>query len=87
MTCDKETIVKYEREWMSALCADLNTIFPIITEKEKEKNKKEYDFNYYRLRKREYSCNVCDKFFDRNSALQKHLKSLKHQYAYLNSVD
>ena len=22
MTCDKKTIVKYEREWMNALCAD-----------------------------------------------------------------
>ena len=114
-TCDRKTILKFEKEWCYALNADLNTLPPFLG----FNSKKEYDANYRRVnketikqKKSEYYkvnkerisqrrtnynetqkqnklhyCEVCEKSFLSNRDLKRHFDSLKHQYAYLNSLD
>ena len=45
--------------------------------------------NYRGLNKQNkvYHCDVCDKSIESNKDLKRHFDSLRHQYAYLNSVD
>ena len=49
------------------------------------KKGKEYRENNVRTKK--YYCDVCDIPFGYKKDLDKHLSSLKHSYAYMNSVD
>lgn len=144
-TCDKETILGFEKEWCEVLDADLNTSAPIITEEEKreygtiyyqsnresilqkhkqhyglnkesilQKQKQHYDLNkesilqrqakyrelnresilqkqnqlyFSKIQNKVYHCDVCDKSFQSDHKLQKHLYTIKHGYAYLNSLD
>ena len=84
-TCDKKTILKFEREWCELLHADLNMRTPFSG----FNNNKEYIANHYRLNKQNkvFHCNICEKSFESNWFLKRHLDTLKHQYAYLNSLD
>ena len=84
-TCDKKTILKFEKEKYYELNADLNTYSPFSG----FENKKEYFANFRELNKQKeiYHCNICEKSFGTNWILQKHFNSLKHQRVYLNSVD
>ena len=89
-TCNRNTIREVERKWIRILNADLNTFSPINTENEwkntgKEKMKRER-YHYTKQNKTHY-CNVCNKAFGYVADLKKHLESLKHSYAYLNSLD
>ena len=98
-TCDKKTILEFEKEWIKILNADLNKNLPVINI-----SKKEYRANFYRLNKefckrrqvyyyhnniqnKIHHCDVCDKSFGWNYFLQEHFDTLKHQYTYLNSLD
>ena len=98
-TCDRNTILEFEKEWIKVLKADLNKYSPIINI-----SKIEYRANHYRLNKEVYKrnqtcyyhkniqnkiyhCDVCDKSFGCNYFLQEHFKSLNHSYTYLNSLD
>ena len=49
------------------------------------KKDKEYRGNNVSIKK--YHCNVCNISFGYRKDLNKHLDTLKHQYAYLNSLD
>ena len=103
-SCDKKTILEFEREWCSLLNADLNMILAINTEEEKREHNLRKYAKYYasnretvKQRKAEYRklskqnkvfhCNVCEKSFESGWLLRRHFESLKHQYAYLNSLD
>ena len=83
--CDKKTILELEMEKCNELNADLNTYSPFSG----FENKKEYFANYRELNKQKetYHCNICEKSFGTNWLLQRHFNTLKHSYAYMNSVD
>ena len=82
--CDQNTICEMEREWIEALNANLNTHSPIenLVErmrvaKYRKKNKKTGRFY----------CEICGLACGSNFILKRHLDTLKHSYAWLNSVD
>ena len=90
--CDKKTICEFEKEWMKVLNADLNTVSPLGTSSKcKWYNEKGKGLmrKYYldSIESKRYYCDICDKPFGFSYDLRKHLNSLKHSYAYLNSVD
>ena len=99
-TCDKKAILELEKKWCKIIGADLNTLSPIRTPDEKrqydanyrELNRdvvSQYMANYFKKNKesKRYHCNVCDLSFEHIGNLQRHLKTLKHGYAYLKSLD
>ena len=83
--CNRDTIVAFEEQWVKATGADLNTISPV----NEDVAKKEYNRRYYKKNKEEkrYYCGVCAVAFMHTYILEKHLDTLKHSYAWLNSVD
>lgn len=89
-TCDKNTILEFEKEWIRILKADLNKNSPIGLNMELNKEtRKRVQARYYHknIQNKIHHCDVCDKSFRCNYFLQEHFESLKHQYAYLNSLD
>ena len=95
-TCDIKTIREVEKKWVKVLGADLNSYSPIREEetikeyRESRKDaKKEYDAAYYKNNKKahRYYCDVCEIACGSQGDLKRHLDTLKHSYAWLNSVD
>ena len=85
LECDKETILELEMEKCNELNADLNTYSPFSKE-----NRKEYDdANYYKfnIQSKKYQCELCEIVCGSNRDLQKHLKTSKHFWKYVYSVD
>jgi len=86
LKCNRDEICKFEKSCKEILEADLNTYSPINTTDED---------NRYRVRKynkkviddKRHYCDICDKAFSRKGYLHEHYDTLKHQYAYLNSLD
>ena len=83
-TCDKKTILEFEKEWIKILNADLNMNLPV-----RIISKKEYRANHHHnnVRNKIHHCNVCNESFGQKTDLQRHFESLKHQRACLNSLD
>ena len=81
--CNEETICEFEREWVKATGANLNTFSPINRDLAKRKNM----IKYHKKNKEEkrYFCGICAGAFMHNSVLKRHLETLKHSYNYLNS--
>ena len=83
--CNRETICEFEREWVKALGANLNTFSPVDEDLVKRRNRVKY------LKKDKemkwYYCSICDVAFKDNYNLKKHFDTLKHAYAWLNSPD
>ena len=100
-SCIQKTIREFEREWCDLLNADLNSNSPFsnLNSKSKEYFANYCKLNgekiYQRIAKchksniqhKVYHCSVCEKSFVSNSLLKRHLDTLKHQYAYINSLD
>ena len=99
-TCDKKTILELERKWIKIMNADLNTLSPIITPDERKTylvnyyklNKKDIlrkhtEYNKSIKQKKVHYCEVCNMSFEFNYNLQKHLKTSKHFWKYIYSVD
>ena len=89
-TCNRSGICKVERKWIEILNPNLNTVLPSDTDNKwkntgKEKMKRER--YYFHKQNKTYYCNVCNKAFGYGADLKKHFESLKHSYAYLNSLD
>lgn len=84
--CNQKTIRDFERQWVTATGAGLNTYSPITDRKE---YKKEYDATYHKnnIQTKRYYCNICDIVCGSNHDLKNHLGTLKHSYAWLNAVD
>ena len=85
--CDKKTIHEFEKSWDEVLDTDLNTYSPLSDSYMKRCRQADRKLYHSNIQDKAYYCGVCDKSFVHNSALQRHFNSLKHQYAYLNSVD
>ena len=83
--CDQKIICEFEREWVKALNAGLNTFSPINENLVKRKNM----IKYHKKNKetKRYYCEICDLTFMHTSNLKRHLDTLKHSYAWLNSLD
>ena len=85
LECTQDVIRGFERMWCKILRSDLNTNSPIQDDKrERDRMVKFYKRN---LAEKKCYCDVCDKAFPCNWGLNQHKDSLKHQYAYLNSLD
>ena len=88
--CDQKTIREFEKKWVEVLNADLNACSPLNAVnrwnngKGKEVKRKLY---YSNIQNKVFYCDICDKSFGWKSNLQKHLNTLSHSYAYLNSID
>ena len=84
--CDKREILILEKKYIDELKPDLNKNFPIKenNEKYRERARKHY---FKSLEEKRYHCNVCEKSCGSLENLKKHFNSLKHSYAYMNSVD
>ena len=96
-SCDQKTIFEFEREWIKATGASLNTISPVTNQKKyqaeyRENNKKLlnqrlFDIHKKNIRSKKFYCDVCDLACVSNFDLKKHFGTLKHSYAWLNAVD
>ena len=83
--CDQNTIFEFEREWIKALNANLNTFSPIDENLDRRRNKIKY-----RIKNKEtklYYCELCGLACKDNYDLNRHFGTLKHSYAWLNSFD
>ena len=80
--CDIKTIREEEKGWVRALKPGLNSYSPVT-------DKKEYMAAYYENNKgtRRFYCGVCEIACESKRGLKRHLDTLKHSYAYMNSVD
>ena len=97
-TCDRKTIREVERMWVRVLGADLNSYLPIREEETleeymtsyRQKNKEvisQQKNNKNNKKERRYYCSVCEIAFESKRNLERHFDTLKHSYAWLNSVD
>ena len=87
-TCTKDEIRRYEGRWVDILEADLNTFLPINeSDHQKSTNAKHRRHRMRNVVEKKYFCEVCEKAFQEKWSLTQHENSLKHQYAYLNSLD
>ena len=83
--CNRDTIFEFEREWVKATGASLNTFSPVngdIVQKECDRRR--------RRRNKEtkwFYCEICDIKCKDKYDLRRHLGTLKHSYAWLNSLD
>ena len=83
--CDRAEICEYEQEWIKALNADLNMTAAVNGDaalreyyKQRHRNNKET---------KRFYCEICDVAYGSNYNLKKHFDTLKHSYAWLNSID
>ena len=85
--CDQKTIREFEKTWIDVLNSDLNTNSPL--DENSNVNNIEVIKKHYRdsIESKKYYCDVCDKSFGKIFNLKRHFNSLKHSYAYMNSVD
>ena len=89
-TCNKNKIREVEAKMVRRLQPDLNSISPIDTENKWSNigNKKLLRDLYYRHKQNKtYYCDVCEKAFGKKFNLETHRNTLKHSYAFMNSVD
>ena len=85
LKCSSKEIRALERGWCETLGADLNTHSPLMTAEEANQR-----YAKYRARNREqkkFFCEVCATTCGSARDLRKHNGTLKHQYAFLNSLD
>ena len=83
--CDRDTIISFEQEWIKALNADLNTTAAAGKDVVKREHKRRYHKNNKEMRR--YWCGTCNVACKDNYNLKKHFDTLKHSYAWLDSVD
>ena len=83
--CNRDTIFEFEWEWVKALNANLNTLSPVnenLVIKGYDRERKKHNVKVKR-----YYCDVCSIACSDSHKLKRHFDTLKHSYAWLNSVD
>ena len=95
--CGIKTIREVEKNWIRILNADLNIRSPITDQKEykavyyeNNKNKilqKRVEYYEYNRGTNRFRCNICNITGRNNYDLKTHFGTLKHSYAWLNSLD
>ena len=85
LPCDQATICECEQVWIETVGSNLNTNSSVS----KDAASREYDKQRHRKNKetKRFYCGICDIAFMHNYNLKRHLDTLKHSYAYMNSVD
>ena len=83
--CNWETIHEFELQWVKTTGANLNTFSPFGDDVEKRGKLRQY----YKKNKetKRYNCGLCNVSFRDNSHLKTYFDTLKHSYAWLNSLD
>ena len=82
-TCSKDEVLKLEKDWVKVLNANPNSYSPYAN----VRNTSTLKTQKRNVDKKKYFCNFCEKAFQSPSRLKQHFSSLKHQYAYFNSLD
>ena len=83
--CNRDTIFGFEQEWVKATGASLNTFSPVNENVSERENKVEWRKKNKETKR--YYCELCNVAFMQNGDLKRHLDTLKHSHARLNSVD
>ena len=83
--CDRATACEFEQVWIKALNADLNTVAAAGKDVVKRGRQRRYRKNNKETRR--YWCETCNVACKDNYQLKCHLDTLKHSYAWLNSLD
>ena len=83
--CDRGTIVAFEQVWVETTGANLNTFSPV----NEDVAEREYDIKRRRRNKEtmRFYCEICDIKCKDKYDLRRHFDTLKHSYAWLNSLD
>ena len=84
-SCDQKTIAEFEREWIKALNANLNTISPV----NEDLAEREYKTAYFKKNKemKRYYCEICDFAYRSNHDLKIHLDTYKHFMNWVWDID
>ena len=88
--CTRTEILNFEKMWIGFLNSDLNMLSPSdVDNKWGNAGRRNYERQHYLniIKDKKYFCGVCNHAFGKLSDLNRHLKSLKHSKAYINSVD
>ena len=84
--CDREEILILENKYIEELKPDLNKNLPV--RKDNEGNRERAREHMIKsLEEKRYYCRTCEKAFHGAWHLKRHLNSLRHSYAYMNSLD
>ena len=83
LACGRKIICEFEREWVKALNANLNTFLSINEEK------REYMIKYHKKNKetKRYYCELCNIAFMGTGNLKTHLDTYKHFMKWVWDVD
>ena len=87
-TCGKKKAFELEKKWIRVLGASLNTHLPVTNKVNREADLQR--MAKYRKKNKEgklFYCGVCDLAVKDKFNLDRHLRTLKHSYAWLNSLD
>ena len=84
--CDKREIFILEKKWIEKLKPNLNMRFPIRENNEKSRERAR-NYILKNLEEKRYHCNLCEKTFEHSGNLKRHLKTSKHFWKYIYSVD
>ena len=74
----RDVIRTFEKMWCKIINTDLNSYDPMRSATERLQNNKD---------NKRFFCEVCKMTFLQKCDLKRHENSLKHQYAFLNSLD
>ena len=85
--CDQKEIRVLERNWVNLLKPDLNTFSLFANNYETRCRQVDRELFHRNIRDKVHHCNICDMSFGWKIHLQKHLKSSKHFWNYIYSVD
>ena len=87
-TCGKKEAFELEKKWIRVLGAGLNTYLPVTDKVNREADLQrvaKYQKKYKECKR--FYCGVCDLACKDKYNLNRHLDTLKHSYAWLNSLD
>ena len=85
--CNQKTIREFEKTWVVALNADLNTFSSFANNYETRCRQTDMKLFHRNIRDKVHHCNIYDMSFGWKIHLKQHLKSSRHFWNYIYSVD